>query len=165
MPSCPHIYDKLALGTYIALWYVSAIMLPVMFKNSWFPTVFDDFLNTDFMPRANSTAPAVNVKESEKAYTMELAAPGIKKEYCRVAINDEGNLTIAIENKAEHKHEDKHHHYLRREFSYSNYEQNYTLPDDVVKEKISAKVEDGILTITMPKTEPKEKVTKAIEVS
>ena len=123
----------------------------------------------------NSTAPAVNVKESEKAYTMELAAPGIKKEYCRVAINDEGrstsgrlqgkNLTIAIENKQEHKHEDKHHHYLRREFSYSNYEQNYVLPDDVVKDQISAKVEDGILTITMPKTEPKEKVTKAIEVS
>ena len=51
-------------------------MLPVMFKNSWFPTVFDDFLNTDFMPRANSTAPAVNVKESVNDYTMELAAPG-----------------------------------------------------------------------------------------
>ena len=91
------------------------------------------------MPRANSTAPAVNVKEDEKAYTMELAAPGIKKEYCRVAINNEGNLTIAIENKQEH--------------------------NDVVKDQISAKVEDGILTITMPKTEPKEKVTKAIEVS
>ena len=126
-------------------------MLPVMFKNSWFPTVFDDFLNTDFLPRANSTAPAVNVKESEK-------------EYCRVAINDEGNLTVAIENKAEHKHEDKRHHYLRREFSYSNYEQSYTLPDDVVRDKITAKVEDGILTITMPKHEPKEKVSKAIEV-
>jgi len=54
---------------------------------------------------------------------------------------------------------------LRREFSYSNYEQNYVLPDDVVRDKISAKVEDGILTITMPKTEQKEKVTKAIEVS
>ena len=140
------------------------IMLPV-FKNSWFPTVFDDFLNTDFVPRANSTAPAVNVKESEKAYIMELAAPGIKKEYCRVGINDEGYLTVAIENKVEHKDEDKHHHYLRREFSYSNYEQNYTLPDDVVREKISAKVEDGILTITMPKMEPREKVTKTIEVS
>ena len=51
------------------------------------------------------------------------------------------------------------------ERSYSNYEQSYTLPDDVVKDKISAKVEDGILTVTMPKTEPKQKVTKAIEVS
>ena len=137
----------------------------LMRNNGWLPTVFDDFFNTDFMPRANSTAPAVNVKESETAYIMELAAPGIKKEYCRVAINDEGNLTIAIENKQEHKNEDKHHHYLRREFSYSNYEQSYTLPDDVVKDQISAKVEDGILTVTMPKTEPKQKVTKAIEVS
>ena len=137
----------------------------LMRNNGWLPTVFDDFFNTDFMPRANSTAPAVNVKESETAYIMELAAPGIKKEYCRVAINDEGNLTIAIENKQEHKQEDKHHHYLRREFSYSNYEQSYTLPDDVVKDQISAKVEDGILTVTMPKMEPKQKVTKAIEVS
>ena len=136
-----------------------------MKNNDWFPTVFDDFFNNGFMPRANSTAPAVNVKESDKEYTMELAAPGIKKEYCRVGINDEGFLTVAIENKQEHKHEDKNHHYLRREFSYSNYEQNYTLPDDVEKDNISAKVEDGILTITMPKTAPKEKVTKSIEIS
>ena len=135
-----------------------------MKNNDWFPTVFDDFFNNGFMPRANSTAPAVNVKESDKEYTMELAAPGIKKEYCRVGINDEGYLTVAIENKQEHKHEDKSHHYLRREFSYSNYEQNYTLPDDVEKDNISAKVEDGILTITMPKTAPKEKVTKSIEI-
>ena len=136
-----------------------------MKNNDWFPTMFDDFFNNGFMPRANSTAPAVNVKETDKEYTMELAAPGIKKEYCRVGINDEGFLTVAIENKQEHKHEDKNHHYLRREFSYSNYEQNYTLPDDVEKNNISAKVEDGILTITMPKTAQKEKVTKAIEIS
>ena len=51
------------------------------------------------------------------------------------------------------------------ERSYSNYEQSYTLPDDVVKDQISAKVEDGILTVTMPKTESKQRVTKAIEVS
>jgi HSP20 family protein len=130
------------------------------------PTLFEDFLNTDLMPRTGSTAPAVNVKESETAYTMELAAPGIKKEYCRVNINEDGNLAIAIENKCEHKQEDKKHHYLRREFSYSNYEQNYTLPDDVERDKISAKVEDGILTVTMPKMEKEvKKLSKAIEVS
>ena len=141
-------------------------MLPVMFKDSWFPTVFEDFLNTDFMPRANTTAPAVNVKEDEKAYTMEMAVPGIKKEYCRVGINEDGNLTIAIENKMEHKEENKKHHYLRREFSYSNYEQSYTLPDDVERDKISAKVENGILTVTLPKIVKEEKkFAKAIEVS
>ena len=139
-------------------------MLPVMFKNSWFPTVFDEFMNSDFAPRTNSTAPAVNVKESDKAYIMEIAAPGIKKEYCRVGINDDGNLTVAIENKMEHKEEDKKHHYLRREFSYTNSQQSYALPEDVERNEISAKVEDGILTVTMPKTAPKEKVTKSIEV-
>ncbi len=142
------------------------MLTSLMRTNGWLPTMFEDFFNTDFMPRANTTAPAVNVKEDEKSYVMELAAPGIKKEYCRVSINDEGNLTIAIENKQEHKDEDKKHHYLRREFSYSNYEQNYTLPEDVVKDKISAKVENGILTVTLPKVKKEEKKeAKAIEIS
>lgn len=128
-----------------------------MFKNSWFPTVFEDFLNNDFMPRANTTAPAVNVKVDDKAYTMEVAAPGIKKEFCRVSINDEGNLHVAIENKVEHKEEEKKHHYLRREFSYTNYEQAYTLPEDVDKDNIEAKVENGILTITLPRIQKEVK--------
>ena len=132
-------------------------MLPVMFKNSWFPTVFEDFLNNDFMPRANTTAPAVNVKVDDKAYTMEVAAPGIKKEFCRVSINDEGNLHVAIENKVEHKEEEKKHHYLRREFSYTNYEQAYTLPEDVDKDHIEAKVEHGILTVTLPRVQKEVK--------
>jgi len=141
-------------------------MLPVMFKNSWFPTVFDEFLNSDITPSTcTTTAPAVNVKEDEKAYTMEVAAPGIKKEYCRVSLNEDGNLSIAIENKMEHKEEDKKQHYLRREFSYTNYQQNYSLPEDVVKDQISAKVQDGILTVTLPKQQKEAKVSKSIEIS
>ena len=137
----------------------------LMRTGSWFPTVFDDFLSTDFMPRANATAPAVNVKVDENAYTMEVAAPGIKKEFCRVSINDEGNLAIAIENKTEHKEEDHKNHYLRREFSYTNYEQSYTLPEDVEKENISAKVEDGILTVVLPKIKKEvKKISKNIEI-
>ncbi len=135
------------------------IMLPVM-NRSWFPTVFDDFFNSDWMPKMNATAPAVNVKEDAKNFTMEIAAPGIKKEFCRVNVNHDGNLEVSIENKMEHKEEHKEENkkerYLRREFSYTNYQQSYILPENVDKDGISAKVEDGVLTITMPKLAPRE---------
>ena len=141
-------------------------MLPVMFKNSWIPTVFDDFFNTDIVPSTPRTAPAVNVKVDEKAYTMEVAAPGLKKEFCRITINDEGNLCVAIENKFEHKEEDKKEHYLRREFSYTNYQQAYSLPEDVDRNAISAHVEDGVLTVTLPKMKKEEvKVSRHIEIA
>ena len=145
-------------------------MLPVMNSNSWFPTMFDDFFNSAWMPKMKATAPAVNVKEDVKTYTMEMAVPGIKKEFCRVSINADGNLEIAIENKLEHKEESKEEHkehYLRREFNYSNYQQTYELPDDIVKEEITAKVENGVLTGTMPKVinkEDEKKVQRQIEV-
>ena len=145
-------------------------MLPVLNSNYWFPTMFDEFFNNEWMPKAKATAPAVNVKEDAKAYTMEIAVPGVKKEYCRVNINADGNLEVAIENKLEHKEveksEDKKEHYLRREFSYSNYQQVYALPEDIVKEEISAKVEHGVLTITMPKEKPVEekKIQRQVEI-
>ena len=52
----------------------------MMRTNNWIPAVFNDFFDTDYMLRANSTAPAINVKETDKAYVVELAAPGMKKE-------------------------------------------------------------------------------------
>jgi HSP20 family protein len=123
-------------------------------------------MNNDMMACATTTAPAVNVKEDENAYTMEVAAPGLKKEYCRISITDEGNLNVAIENKFEHKEEDKKEHYLRREFSYTNYQQAYTLPDDVDKNGISAKVEDGVLTIVLPRMKKEDvKVSRHIEIA
>ena len=131
-------------------------MLPVMSSKSWFPTMFDEFFNNEWMPRLQSTAPAVNVKETGSEYNMEFAVPGIKKEFCRVNLNDEGNLEVTIENKMEHKAEDKKEHYLRREFNYSNYQQTYVLPEDVEKEQIAAKVDNGVLTITMPKQQKNE---------
>ncbi len=142
-------------------------MLQVMNSNSWFPTMFDDFFNNDWMPKMKATAPAVNVKEDANAYTMELAVPGIKKEFCRVNINADGNLEVAIENKLEHKEENKKEHYLRREFSYSNYQQTYVLPEDIVKDNIAAKVDNGVLTITMPKVTKDEvkKIQRQIDIA
>ena len=129
-------------------------MLPVM-RNSWMPEVFNDFFDTDFMPRTNATAPAINVKETEHDYTVELAAPGMKKDDYNIKIDNDGNLHI----------ENKKAHYLRREFSYSKFEQTLLLPEDVDKEKIAANVADGVLTVDLPKVEKKEeKTTRQIEV-
>ncbi len=118
---------------------------------NWMSNLFDDFFYGGWLPKMDSTAPAVNVKETENAYEMEIASPGLKKEYCRVNLNEEGNLVVRLEGKSEHKEEDKKEHYLRREFSYTNYEQSYLLPKDVNKDDISARVEDGILHVSMPK--------------
>ena len=137
-------------------------------EQNWLNNWFDDsFFDTDLMPRINATAPAVNVRENEKSYIMDIAAPGLKKEFVCMDLDNDGNLNIAIENKLEHKQENKKEHYIRREFSYSNYQQAYTLPDDVDKDKISAKVENGVLEILLPKLNPKDepRSTKKIEVA
>ncbi len=87
-----------------------------------------------------------------------------KEDFC-VHINDEGNLIVKMENKHEVKEENKTMRYLRREFSYSKFEQTLILPDDVDKDKISARVENGVLTVELPKIEiSKEKVSRQITV-
>ena len=140
-------------------------MMPMMRNSAWLPTVFNDLFDTDFMPKANCTAPAINVKETDKGYIVELAAPGMKKEDFNVHINDDGNLIIKMEQKQEQKEEDKNARYLRREFSYSKFEQTLILPDDVDKNKIAAKVEHGVLTVELPKQEEtKTKVARQITI-
>ena len=133
--------------------------------NNWLDNDFDDMLNTGWMPRMNVTAPAINVKENDKEYEVELAAPGTTKDDFKVNVDKDGNLTIRMEHKDEKKDENKKEHYLRREFSYSNYEQALTLPEDVEKDKIEAKVNNGVLHITLPRTQKAEKETKRIEVA
>ena len=133
------------------------MLFPVL--NDWFDNDFSDNFYTN-MRRVNTTAPAVNVKEDADKYTMEVAVPGVKKDFVRIDLNKEGDLELAIENKLEHHEEsgktEQKEHYLRREFSYSNYQQEYTLPEDVDKDHISAKVEDGILSIVLPKVKKEE---------
>lgn len=134
-----------------------------MYRNSWLPEVFNDFLNTANMPKANATAPAINVQESDKDYTVELAAPGLSKDDFDVNINSDGDLTIKMEKKAEEKEEKGH--YLRREFAYSKYEQTLILPDNVQKEGIAARVANGVLTVVLPKIKVQEqKVARQITV-
>ena len=120
-----------------------------MYRDSWLPEVFNDFLNTTNMPKTNATAPAINVLETETDYTVEVSAPGLSKDDFEVNINNDGDLTIKMEKKSDEKEQKAH--YLRREFAYSKYEQTLILPDDVEKEQIAARVVNGVLTVTLPK--------------
>ena len=142
-------------------------MLPARRNNqTWMPDFFNDFFDTNWMDRPKATAPAINVIESDYAYELELAAPGMTKENFNVHLDDEGDLVINMEKKAEEKENDKKAHYLRREFSYTKFQQTMLLPDDADREAISAKVENGVLTVNIPKVKKVvvEESRKQIEV-
>ncbi len=133
-------------------------------SQDWLPSVFNDFFDNSYMQRANSTAPSINVAEDDKTYSVEVAAPGMTKEDFNIHIDDNGDLVINMEKKQQDE-EKKGKKYLRREFSYTKYEQTLVLPDDVDKSKIAAEVKHGILCIELPKVAPSEtKVARAIEV-
>lgn len=140
--------------------------MPARRTQNWLPSIFNDFFDNDWMVKANATAPAINVIESATDYKVEVAAPGMKKEDFNIHINEDNDLVISMEKKEETKEEDKETRYLRREFSYSKFQQTLILPDDVDKDQIDAKVENGVLTIDLPKRKPEqaEKTTKTIEV-
>ena len=142
-------------------------MIPTRKNNpNWLPNIFNDFFDNDWMVKANATAPSINVIESDKDYQVEVAAPGMKKEDFNIRLNENGDLVISMEKKQTNKEDNQNKRYLRREFSYSKFEQALILPDNVVKEKIKANVSNGVLTITLPKQTPEEKikVNRVIEI-
>ncbi len=135
-------------------------MLPIYAKTSnqgFFPSFFNDFFNDSWItPQFHSTSPAINVSEDDKGYKVEIAAPGMTKEDFNISISD-GDIVIAMEKKNENKDENKEKKYIRREFSYSKYEQRLALPDNVEKQNITAQMTDGVLYIDIPKMTPEEK--------
>lgn len=144
-------------------------MMPIRKYNNqnWLPTLFNDFFDNNWMEKANATAPAINVMEGEKDYKVEVAAPGMTKEDFHIHLSDDNELVIEMEKKNESKEEEKNgRKYLRREFSYTKFQQAFVLPEDVEKEKINASVNDGVLTIDLPKRTPEEKptVNRVIEI-
>lgn len=130
-------------------------MLPMTRHNNdaWLPDIFNDFFDNSWMQRPRYTAPAINVMEREKEYDVELAAPGLTKEDFNVKLDADGNLHIEMEKKNENKEEKRHGRFLRREFSYEKFQQTLLLPEDVDAEKIEARMENGVLTVHLPKKE------------
>lgn len=135
-------------------------MVPVRRNQNWLPSIFNDFFDNEWLEKRNTTSPAVNIIENEDEFRIEVAAPGMTKEDFHVEVNRDNELVISMEKKNEQKEEDskKRGTYLRREFSYSRFQQSLLLPDNVETEKISAKVEHGVMTIEIPKRKVEETV-------
>ena len=94
------------------------------YSQEWLPSIFNDFFDNDWMVKANATAPAINVIESDKDYKVEVAAPGMTKEDFNIHLSEDNELVISMEKKTETNEEDKQNKkYLRREFSYTKFQQ------------------------------------------
>ena len=106
-----------------------------------------------------SSLPAVNVRETDSAFEIEVAAPGLQKDAFNVHVED-GVLCISAKSESETETEDQGSGYHRREFSYSSFERRFQLPDTVEDEQIAASYDDGILKLTLPKVPAEEQQPK-----
>ena len=125
-------------------------------NQGWLPLFFNDFFKDDWKTESSSTIPAVNVKETDTAFCVEVAAAGMTKDDFFVNVDEDNDLVITMEKKSESKEGDSESRYLRREFSYSKFNRTMVLPENVNKEKIEAKVENGVLFVNLPKLSEKE---------
>jgi len=128
-----------------------------------FPLIFDELLNDWSSGGSNAFTPAVNVKENEEAYTVELSVPGFKKEDINVTVEDQ-RLTVSSEIESENEVSDEG--YTRREFVKRSFSRSFTLPRGMINnDKVSAKYENGILYVELPKLdEVKPKPAKRLKI-
>ena len=154
---------------------------------NWIPSIFNDFFNSDILVRNSSTAPAINVFETEKEYKVEVAAAGMRKEDFKIHIDSENDLTITMEKNCNCEKKDgkccdgkeeaketeckderceERGRYLRREFSYTKFQQTLIMPENADTAKIEAKVKHGVLHIQIPKKSisPEDKVARIIKI-
>ena len=120
-----------------------------------------DFVGNDMM----QSSPMVNIIEHEDNYTVEVAAPGMKKEDFDVQIVKD-NLVIKGEKKQESEDKDSKGNFTRREFNYQSFTKRYTLSEDINRDSVDAKYENGVLHIVLEKVRDEEKpeAVKRIEI-
>ena len=121
-----------------------------------FPALFNEFFGEPTLAKWNNNVPSANIKETEDNFSIELVAPGYKKEAFKVEVH-ERNLTISAEEKTES--EEKTETFLKKEYSFGSFTRSFRLPNTVDSDKIEATYEDGVLNLTIPKKEeakPKE---------
>ena len=140
-------------------------MLVTRRNQDFMPTLFNELMNWN---DTTYSTPRMNIMETKDNYKLELCIPGLTKEDVKLSIDAEGNLVVEMvkENKSEKKENKEEMRYLRHEFSVEHFRQTVMLPEDIHKEQISAKVENGILDIVIPKVtiDEKKQAVQTIEI-
>ena len=118
-------------------------------QNTWFPSLMDEFINTNWnvnSMRHSNLNPAVNIKESDKSYCLDIAAPGLNKDNIEVSYENK-ILSIEVVNS----NKDLNTEYNRFEFDYNSFKRSFKLPDSIELSKIDASYLNGVLSISLPK--------------
>lgn len=134
-------FNRKNLLDYMSDWFGDLKMIPLNFTNS----------------------PKVNVKETDKAYEIEIANPGFSKDETKIEVKD-GIIYVSM--TSENKDEDENSKYHCKQWSKSSYKESWNLPNNVIEDQISAKNNDGVLIITLPKNgkEQKNEETRSITI-
>ena len=137
-------------------------------STSALPSLMENFFGRDLFDLGNvaaagATLPSVNIKETKDNFIVEVAAPGMRKNDFKVRLE---NNQLIISSEKESSDEKSDQEYTRKEFSYESFQRTFTLPQSAVSENITAKYQDGVLDITIPKKEEeKQKPSKEIKIS
>jgi HSP20 family protein len=141
-------------------------MLPTITTRDFRPFYMGSIFDDDFFPamsNRSSSLPAVNIREDEKKFMLDLAVPGIEKKDLKIDINQDV-LTVSSESKNES--EDNRDGYKRKEFSYTSFSRSFQIPENVNREKIEANYKDGILSVSLPKLEEeKNNISRQVKIS
>ena len=138
-------------------------MLVTRRNQDFMPTLFNELMNWN---DTTYSTPRMNIMETKDNYKLELCIPGLTKEDVKLSIDAEGNLVVEMVKETKNEKKNEEMRYLRHEFSVEHFRQTVMLPEDIHKEQISAKVENGILDIVIPKVtvEEKKQAIQTIEI-
>ena len=138
-------------------------MLVTRRNQDFMPTLFNELMNWN---DTTYSTPRMNIMEMKDNYKLELCIPGLTKDDVKLSIDTEGNLVVEMTKETKNEKKNEEMRYLRHEFSVEHFRQTVMLPEDIHKEQISAKVENGILDIIIPKVtvEEKKQAVQTIEI-
>lgn len=141
-------------------------MLPTIMRRSFRPFYMPNFFDDDFLPSLSSrtsSMPAVNIKEDEKNFVLDLAVPGMDKKDLKIDINED---VLTISSEVQNETSEERDGYKKKEFNYSSFCRSFYIPENVNRDKIEANYKDGILTVTLPKMqEEKKNLSRQISIS